>query len=82
MLEIRDFEAGTGEAGLCGDAGAKSNVASSPPTRAGVPQDEQNRPSRGSSVPQLLQEDMNFPAPVYRFTENVMGNTEESDFFL
>jgi hypothetical protein len=61
------LEAGAGEAGLCGDAGAKSNVASSPPTCAGAPQDEQNRPSRGSSVPQLVQEDMNFPAPVYNY---------------
>ena len=48
----------------------EAKVASSPPTVAGVPQDEQKRPSQGSSVPQLMQKDMSFPAPVYRFTKS------------
>jgi len=80
-LEVRDFEPGGGELGFPGDGGAKSNVASSPPTAAGVPQDEQNRPSPGSSLPQLVHVDMRFPATVYRVRPKTRGGGRALCFF-
>jgi len=65
-LEGRDADPDAGRGDRSGVAGAKSSVATSSLPGTGVPHDEQKRPALGTSVPQAVHVDMNFPDTVYR----------------